>query len=146
MDLTYYTEEKYAAMNQDLPPEPASETPVPEKKEEAKVLTAEENERLFFDFEENKIFIGKFEGPGDPYTVNAAGGEQAKIETWAFTDLNGLSWCIPRWLMLDVPQGPFQGLSREVPGTYVYYIEYVEMIRTANGNRHILKIFRKQSD
>jgi len=137
MDYTCYFEEQFNARykgenNLNVSTELTENLPT---------LTDEENAQMFHDFEDNKIFIGTFTGPGQTYLV--AGDKQMK--TWAFKDENDSPWLIPQWLTLDAPQGSFEGFSKEIPGKYIYQIEYIDLIQVSNGHRHNVTVFRKKS-
>lgn len=137
MDLSCYFDEQYAALVKDIPVQ-NNLSPVDSKKEEN---TSDDNlESVLHDFEIEKVFIGKFNGPGRDLNYN-----DKKIATWSFTDMAGKTWLIPRWLIMDVPQGTFRGFSKELPSdNFIYYLEYLEFVPTKNnGGTHNIKIFRK---
>lgn len=147
MDLSSYFEEQYEAAIKHLPEEPKpvvskEQIPLVEKEEIPVSYTNEEIGEMFFDFEKEKAFIGKFKGQGFIYNHN---GED--IKTWSFRDQAGKIWLIPQWLIMDVPQGTFKGFTKEDPEeNFIYYIEYLEFIKTEKGGRHNIKIFRKLSE
>lgn len=138
MDLTIYTEEIFQASVKDLPAEldkPIADALGPQ------LLTPEENENHFYDFEKSPVLEAIFNGPGQKYYVDQPAN---LIPTWSFTDLAGKNWLVPQWLTMDVPQGTFQGFSKEPAGEFIYYIEYKDLVKTKNGHRHNITVFRKK--
>lgn len=146
MDLTCYTEEWYFAMTKDYPDERLLVNPVPPVDLENDTpgpieLTDELNAKLFFNIDETPVLEAKFNGSGPVYKITR-NGEIHILNTWSFTDLSGATWLLPKWLALDEPQGKFQGFKNEIPGEFIYYIEY-HGTTNENGRKHNITVFRK---
>lgn len=126
-DLTSYFEEDFNAGGA-----PSEEKDLSKPIE----LSQEDKDRLFFDFDKIPDLIAAFIGPGQTYTWQGH-----TIKTWQFKDMNGLTWLIPQWAVLEQPQGNFKGFTEEIPGEYKYYIKY-------NGKKegkHDVAIFRRRN-
>lgn len=132
VDLSPYLEEEFNAGG----------APSEEKKPDLNIaipLTPEDKDRLFYDFQKMPDLMATFMGQGQTYSWSGH-----TIKTWSFKDANGLSWLVPQWEALDIPQDPFKGFKGEDPGEgFVYLMKYHG--KDEASGKHNITVFRKRA-